>query len=741
MKQTEKTTVPILGMSCAACAASIESIARAQNGVLSADVNYATQSLKLEYKSDIVKLEQIQNAVKSFGYDLLVNKLNAKDQQEQSQLKNYQKLKRNLLCSILLTVPIVLIGMFFSDMLYANYTMLILTAPILLIFGNKFFVNAYKQAKHHQANMDTLVALSTGVAFCYSFFYTTYPQFWYNKGLHPHVYFESSAVIIVFVMSGKLLEKKAKSNTSSAVKNLIGLQPKNVNRITSNNIEEVPLEVIQINDLILVRPGEKIPVDGVLYEGESFVDESMLSGEPIPILKEAADEVFTGTINQKGSFKMIAHEVGETTLLSGIIRMVQEAQGSKAPIQKLVDKVAGIFVPIVLSIAILTIASWYVFDRPHAFSEGLMATISVLVIACPCALGLATPTAIVVGMGKGAANGILIKDATALELGYKINAIILDKTGTLTSGKPIVTDMIWSGFSSYNHSEAQSVLFTIEQSSEHPLASAIVTHLQKDPVQELRLTYFESITGKGVSAEFNDQKYRVGNVLFLDEYSINVHSDIALLAKKMQDDAKTVVYFSLNNEVIALIAIEDQLKINALATIAELKKMSIAIYMLSGDHENTVRSVAAKLNIENYHAGLLPHQKADFIKELQLKGQTVAMVGDGINDGQALAQADLSIAMGQGSAIAIDVAGITLISSDLSQIAKAIQLSKNTVRTIRQNLFWAFIYNVIGIPLAAGILYPVNGFLLNPMIAGAAMALSSVSVVLNSLHLKASKLN
>ena len=537
-------------------------------------------------------------------------------------------------------------------------------------------------------------------------------------------------------MLGKLLEENAKSNTSSAIKKLIGLQPKTVWLILPNAEKEIPLNEVQIGDNLLVRPGDKIPLDGEIYEGSSFVDESMISGEPIAIAKNKGDKVFAGTLNQKGSFRFKAEKVGGDTMLAQIIKLVQDAQGSKAPVQKLVDKIAGIFVPIVIGIAILTLLLWIIFGGEYAFTQGILAMVTVLVIACPCALGLATPTAIMVGMGKGAENGILIKDAEALELGHKVNVIILDKTGTITQGKPEVTELIWNGEQSENREHLSEILLSLEQQSEHPLAEAIVKYLRTNNVQSAQTKDFESITGKGVSAIFNDKKYLAGSHKLLKDANIAISASLENQVLELQKSAKTVIYFANTLEVLGIVAIADKIKEGSKNAISEFKNQGIEVYMLTGDNEHTASAVAAEVGINNFKAEVLPSDKADFVKHLQSTGKVVAMVGDGINDSQALAEADVSIAMGRGSDIAIDVAKITLVSSDLQQVPKALLLSKLTVRTIRQNLFWAFIYNLIGIPLAAGILYPFNGFLLNPMIAGAAMALSSVSVVANSLRLK-----
>ncbi|WP_131536582.1 heavy metal translocating P-type ATPase [Pedobacter nototheniae] len=739
-KNIETISLPVLGMSCAACAVSVESMIAAQPGVDKAEVNYATQSVKVLYHADQVQPVDFQKAIQSVGYDLILDVESGREKQEEVQRSNYESLKKRMIASSILTIPVVIIGMFLMDMPYANYIMLALTTPILFVFGKNFFINAYKQAKFGKANMDTLVALSTGIAYLFSVFNTFFPEFWHSRGLHPHVYFEAAAVVIVFIMLGKLLEESAKSNTSSAIKKLMGLQPKTVLLITKEGEKEIPLSEVHLGDQLLVRSGEKIPVDGLVFQGSSYVDESMISGEPVPVSKNKGDKVYAGTINQKGSFRFTAEKVGGETMLAQIIKMVQDAQGSKAPVQKLVDRIAGIFVPIVMAIALFTLMLWMLLGGENAFTQGMLAMVTVLVIACPCALGLATPTAIMVGIGKGAESGILIKDAEALELGYKVNAVILDKTGTLTKGKPEVTEMIWQkGFES-NKEKLMEVFFALEQQSEHPLAEAIVNYIKPQITNQVGVNNFNSITGKGVEANFEGTKYWAGSHKILKDQNISISDDLQQKADALQNEAKTVIYFANQDQVIAIVAIADQLKEKSTDAVKILQNMGIAVYMLTGDNQQTAAAVALQTGISNYKAEVLPSDKADFVKELQAQGKIVAMIGDGINDSHALAQADVSIAMGKGSDIAIDVAKITLVSSDLMMVPKALRLSKLTVRTIRQNLFWAFIYNLIGIPIAAGILYPINGFLLNPMIAGAAMALSSVSVVGNSLRLKFSNL-
>lgn len=741
VSQNDQTiSLPVLGMTCAGCAASVESVLGAQPGVDAAEVNYATQQVKVAYKASLVRPEQMQQALQAVGYDLILDQVSGREQQDDLQKLAYKNLKYRTICAIVLTLPVVILGMFFMDLPYANYIMLVLTAPVLFVFGKTFFVNAWKQAVNSRANMDSLVALSTGIAFLFSLFNTFFPEYWHSKGIHPHVYYEASAVVIVFIMLGKLLEENAKSNTSSAIKKLIGLQPSTVLLVSGNGTKEIPLAEVQVGDLLLVRAGDQIAVDGTVVSGSSYVDESMISGEPVPVLKEQGSDVFSGTINQKGSFNFRAEKVGSATLLSRIIQQVQEAQGSKAPVQKLADQIAGIFVPVVLFIAVCTLGVWLLFGGEYKLSQGLLAMVTVLVIACPCALGLATPTAIIVGIGKGAEQGILIRDAAALETAYKVNAVVLDKTGTITAGKPVVTGMVWSPTAENNREQLMNIFNTMEQSSSHPLAEAIVSYLKYSDSKSIHVTEFQNIVGMGVTACHAGKRYYSGNYKLITDHDIAIPAAFEESVSRYADKAETVVYLADEREVLAVVAIADQIKEGSKAAVAALQQQGISVYMLTGDNAGTASAVAKQVGIESYRSGMLPADKAAFISSLQGDKKIVAMIGDGINDSQALAQADVSVAMGKGSDIAIDVAGITLMSSDLRLVSRALRLSRLTVSAIRQNLFWAFIYNLIGIPLAAGILYPFNGFLLNPMIAGAAMALSSVSVVSNSLRLKLKKL-
>ena len=729
---TVKQSFPVLNMTCASCAISAESGVKYADGVVNAAVNFATARLSVEYLPNMTNPLALQKAVQSIGFDLLIED-EAKEQEtlEAIHEKKFRTLKNKTIWAILLSLPVVTIGMFFMDMPYGNEIMWFFATPVVLWLGKDFYINAWKQAKHRSANMDTLVALSTGIAYIFSVFNMIAPDFWHARGLHAHVYFEAAAVVIAFILLGKLLEEKAKGNTSSAIKKLMGLQPKTVMVIQSDGTEkQTAIEDVNAGNVILVKPGEKIAVDGIVKSGNSYVDESMLSGEPVPVLKIENEKVFAGTINQKGSFQFTAVKVGKETMLAQIIRMVQDAQGSKAPVQKLVDKIAGIFVPVVIGIALITFVLWIVLGGESGLVQGLLAAVTVLVIACPCALGLATPTAIMVGVGKGAENGILIKDAESLELAKKVNAIVLDKTGTITEGKPQVTGIKW-----LNEDETvKQILFSLEKQSEHPLAEAVVKHM--GGTAPVSLSTFESITGKGAKAGYNNENYWAGNRKLLLENNISITDELQLQADKWSEQSKTVIWFADSHQALAVLAISDKIKETSIEAIKQLQRMGIELYMLTGDNEATAKAIAQQTGIANYKAEVLPQHKADFVKKLQQEGKTVAMVGDGINDSTALATADVSIAMGKGSDIAMDVAKMTIISSDLSKISQAIRLSKQTVATIKQNLFWAFIYNLIGIPIAAGILFPINGFLLNPMFAGAAMALSSVSVVSNSLRLK-----
>lgn len=754
-KNLHKQTFPVTGMTCAACASSVETILQYTDGVHSAAVNFATNTVQVEW-DERINAEALGQALEDAGYGLILDSKDVNLTVQEEQSKKYSEVKKRTFLSGLLTLPVFILGMFFMDWEAGKWISMVVSIPVLFYFGRHFYINAWKQARHRKANMDTLVALSTGIAFIFSVFNTFFPEFWHARGIHPHVYYEAATVIVVFISFGKMLEERAKSQTGTTLKNLIGLQPKTLIRIQNGQTQEIKIEDVQLGDRILIKPGEKIPVDGEVQEGNSYIDESMISGEPVPLAKKAGDKVFAGTINQKGSLEILAEKVGASTLLSQIIQRVQEAQGSKAPVQKLVDKIAGIFVPVVIGIALLTFTIWIIFGSESAFSHALLAGVSVLVIACPCALGLATPTAIMVGVGKGAENQILIRDAESLEIAHQVNAIILDKTGTITAGKPAVVGVKWSligGKSSLTSTQEQSntthktappssesrgteILLALESKSEHPLAEAVVKFLKEKDIQPVQLENFESVTGKGVKGKFGEKTYFVGSKKLLTDNEIHIPTELEKEASSWSEKAQTVIWFAEESTTLAILGIQDQIKPSSKTAIEKLQNSGVEVYMLTGDNPHTAKTVAAEVGIDHFQAEVMPSDKADFVKSLQEKGKVVAMVGDGINDSEALAQADVSIAMGHGSDIAMDVAKITLINSDLEKIPQAFRLSHLTVNGVKQNLFWAFIYNVIGIPIAAGILYPINGFLLDPMIAGAAMAFSSVSVVLNSLRLK-----
>ncbi|MFL1683571.1 MULTISPECIES: heavy metal translocating P-type ATPase [Bacteroidales] len=734
----EKITVPVLEMSCAVCANNVENEVRSILGVDSATVNFAANTLTVSFDPKKTSLLQIKSAVQAIGYDLVIEENNREKIQEKAEKQHYQSIKKRTITAWILSIPLMGISMTIMHQNWANWVMLLLTLPILSFCGQSFYINAWKQLRHKSANMDTLVSLSTIIAFLFSLFNTIYPDFWTKRGLEPHVYYEAAGMIIAFVLLGKLMESKAKNNTSSAIKKLMGLQPQTAHLLTTEGEKEVPLNILKPGDLIRVKPGEKVPVDGIVFDGNSYVDESMISGEPIPVEKQSKDKVLAGTINQKGTFSITATQVGTQTILSQIVHMVQEAQGSKAPVQRIADKISSYFVPIVIIIAIITFIVWLLVGGNDFFSYALLSAVSVLVIACPCALGLATPTALMVGIGRGAENHILIKDAFALENLCKVNCIVLDKTGTITQGHPAVTAEIWL---QTPDTEMLSVLLSAEQKSEHPLALAMTDFLLKKEIQPISVTSFQSLTGQGITVEYNKNFFWVGSLKMAADQTTTFPESVKPVLKQWQNDGQSIVCYGKQNRILAIFALSDPIKESSKYAISSLQKKGIEIHLLTGDNRHTANSVALKLGIKNIQADALPSGKEEYIKTLQNKKKFVAMVGDGINDSQALARADVSIAMGKGTDIAMDVAMITLITSDLSLLSKAINLSRRTVRIIRENLFWAFIYNIIGIPIAAGLLYPICGILLNPMWASAAMAFSSVSVVLNSLRLKWIKIN
>jgi len=742
----QKDTFPVLDMSCAGCAMNVEKKVRSLPGVKEAAVNFAASTLLVEYDSAQISPYQIQAQVGAIGYRLIIPDENVQQKQDDAQRKSYKQMKTNVIVAWLFSVPLMIVSMAFMHWEPANWVMLLLVLPVIFFAGRNYYIRAWKMLRKKMVNMDTLISLSTIVAFLYSLFNTLFPSFFESRGIEVHVYYEAAGMILSFVLLGKFLEERAKNRTGSAIKGLMGLQPKTARVLVQGGSteKEVPVSMLQVGDLVLVRPGERIPVDGVVDEGLSYVDESMISGEPVPVEKQPGDKVLSGTINQRGSLTIKASQVGSGTVLAQIVRMVREAQGSKAPVQKIADKVSSIFVPVVINIAVVTFVLWMLIGGTAYFSMALLAAVSVLVIACPCALGLATPTALMVGIGKAAEKHILIKDAYALENMGKVNCVVLDKTGTLTKGKPEVETIFWTKIPSETE---KAVFLAGEMKSEHPLAEAIVQYLQQEDVTPVLLDRFESIPGKGIEFTFEGQQFRAGNLPFvlpqegapqagiLQAVPALDHS-IEKMVTSWQQEGKGVVFFGDSTRVLAVAALKDPVKETTFTALEQLGKMNIQVHMLTGDSSQTANSVATELGIEHVVSGVLPQEKEDYIRKLQDQGLFVAMVGDGINDSQALARAHVSIAMGKGTDIAMDVAQVTLTTSDLTLLSDAIKLSKDTVRIIRQNLFWAFIYNTLGIPIAAGILYPFTGLLLNPMWASAAMAFSSISVVLNSLRLR-----
>lgn len=747
-----KTNYPVLKLGCAACAARVAKALREVEGVAGADVNFATATATMEFDPAKTSPEALKAAVVAAGYDLVIEKdeEQAAKEAEEARLKELASLKKNALWAMVVAVPLLVLGMFFMHAPGVHYALWLLATPLLFWWGRGFFVRAWRGLLHKSANMDTLVAVSTGTAYVYSLIALFFPQLWTSRGMEPHVYFEASGVIIAFVLLGRLLEARAKAKTSAAIGQLMNLRPESVTLIGRDGSERtVPVAVVGKGDTLLVKPGGRIAVDGVVASGQSFVDESMLSGEPVAVEKKQGDKVFAGTINQKGSFTYRAERVGRNTTLAKIIALVRQAQGSKVPVQQLADKVAAVFVPAVMGIALVTLLAWTFLVPGGTFPQGLVSAVTVLVIACPCALGLATPTAIMVGIGKAARRGILIKDASALEIAGKVTDAVLDKTGTLTEGRPSVSDVAWSeGTGAESRRRLTEILIEMERRSEHPLAEAVTALADnpkaalgsdsKDIKQELNdteLENFEALPGRGLSAEIGGERYFAGNGALLSDNGITIDSVLKTAADRLTDEAKTLVWLAEGGEARCVVGISDRLRPTSREAVGKLEAMGVTVHLLTGDNASTAHAVARLTGISHMKSGVMPEDKADYVKHLRTLGHKVAMAGDGINDSAALAEADLGVAMGSGSDIAISVAGITLVGSDPLKIAEAIGISRRTIRIIRQNLFWAFFYNVIGIPVAAGVLIPVCGFALNPMLAGAAMALSSVSVVTNSLRL------
>jgi len=736
-----KTTISVGGMTCAACVRRVESALKAIDGVKGASVNLSTARATVIHEPDWAGVEALRHVVSDTGYEFLgVLGESPEDRVEAAQKRELKELKIKFSVGVFLSLVIFMGSMqhwFPWLRLIPRQVMLVclflLATPVVFWVGSRFFSGAFKAARQKTTDMNTLVAVGAFSAYLYSVLVTFLPQLFIGAGIAPHVYFDGAAMIITLILLGRLLEAKAKGKTSMAIKRLMGLKPKTARVMREDKEIDIPIEAVIKGDLVLVRPGEKIPTDGVIVSGSSSIDESMLTGESIPVSKEAGSEVFGATLNKTGSFTFRAAKVGAETALAQIIRLVEEAQGSKAPIQRVADKVASIFVPVVFGVAVLTFFIWYFFVPEPIFSRALLNFVSVLIIACPCAMGLATPTAVMVGTGLGAENGILIKGGESLERAYKLTTIVFDKTGTLTKGEPEVTDVL-TAVGMEEH-DILKMTVSIEAASEHPLAQAIIEKGHQEQVSPDPVEDFEALSGLGARAVLNGKKCVLGNLRLMEKEAVAMNG-FDQKAKRLASEAKTCVFVAEADRVIGLLALSDMPKASARTAVSSLKDMGLRVAMITGDNEKTAQAVADAVGIEQILAEVLPGDKADEIKRLQAQGQVVAMVGDGINDAPALTTADIGIAIGAGTDVAMEASDITLIKDDLRSVPSAIRLSFQTMRIIKQNLFWAFFYNSLGIPIAAGALYPFFGILLNPVFAAAAMAMSSVSVVSNSLRLR-----
>lgn len=734
----KKQTYNVEGMTCAACANSVNSILQSQEGVNKAQVNFADESVFIDFDDDVITEKQLGKAVKAIGYNLGKPVNDNNSEKDERLTKRFRSLRIKMIIAVSLSIPVFILSMFFPPITaWENYLLMILSLPVIFYSGVEFYINAWKKAMHGTTNMDTLVAMGTGIALLFSIFNTIYPEFLLSRGLEPDVYFESAVVIITLILLGRYWEERSKNRASSAIRELIGLKPDNVTKIVDGSHIEVKTSDVNPGDVLLVKPGHKIPVDGYIKKGKSYIDESMLSGEPVPLYKSNDDEVYTGTVNQKGSLEVVAEKTGSETVLSQMIRMVREAQGQKPKVQKLADQIASIFVPVVIVIALITFGIWMLWGPEPRITYAFITLLSVLIIACPCALGLATPTALMVGAGKGAKNGILIRNVDSLEKAHKATTLVIDKTGTITHGKTEVAEATWLGEMT---DDDLAAVKSIEQHSEHPLAAAVNQYLKINGtlpgIQE-----FNTITGKGVEAKVAGNFWLIGNERLMKEHNIKPNEQTIDKANHWAEQASTVIYIAKNDGLKGLMAIKDSIKSSSTTAIEKLKKKGLQIMLLTGDKEQTAKAVADQTGIDQFRSSLLPHDKAEFIRKLQQNGEVVIMAGDGINDAESLAAADIGFAMATGTDIAMESADITLVHSDLLHLNTAINLARMTRKKIRQNLFWAFFYNILAIPVAAGILFPFTGFLLNPMIAAGAMAMSSVSVVSNSLRLQNAKIS
>ena len=742
----DNLTLKLQGMSCASCASSVEQAIKSVPGVIECNVNFGMEQVSIKYDSHKTSLATIQEAVDAAGYkalplpEMAANEDDADRKNRQAKSQNlHQKLWISGIISILLLVGGIpaMTGLhlpFIPAWLHNFWLQLVLTAPVQFWCGKSFYVGAWKSLKRRVATMDTLIALGTSAAYFYSVFVTFFPDFFTAQGLTPSVYYEVAASVIALILLGKTLENRAKGETSEAIRKLMGLQAKTARILRNGKELEVPLAEVEIGDIVQVRPGEQIPVDGEVIEGYSTIDEAMVTGESLPVKKQVGDEVIGATINKTGSFKFRTTRIGKDTFLAQIVKMVQDAQGSKAPIQKLADEVTGWFVPAVIAVALATFIVW--FNATGNLTMATVTMVEVLIIACPCALGLATPTAVMVGTGKGAENGILIKGAESLELAQKIQIIVLDKTGTLTEGKPTVTDFVTiKGTANSNELQLLKLAASVEKNSEHPLGEAVVRYARSQEVSLTDVKEFEAIAGSGVRGIVAEKSIALGTLRWMQELGCDTEY-LELRARALESASKTVFWIAVDGKIEAIMGIADALKSSSTQAVKALQKLGLEVVMLTGDNRATAESIAHSAGIDRVFAEVRPDQKVAQIKALQAQGKIVAMVGDGINDAPALAIADVGIAIGTGTDVAIAASDITLISGDLQGIVTAIQLSRATMRNIRENLFFAFIYNIAGIPIAAGILYPIFGWLLNPIIAGGAMAFSSFSVLTNALRLR-----
>ncbi|MFH0978620.1 MAG: heavy metal translocating P-type ATPase [Candidatus Woesearchaeota archaeon] len=728
----QKTEFQVSGMHCASCAAIIDRALQKTPGVLKSNVNYANANALVVFDESKVDEHALIQTIKRAGYGAETVGANTAVAQEERQRYEYQLTKAYFYFGLLFAIPAFIIGMvlmwFGIDIPYKGFILLLLATPVQFVVGWQFYRGAFHALRNKTANMDTLIAVGTSAAYFYSLYAVLFEP-------TLEQYFEISAILITLVMMGKLLEARAKGKTSEAIKKLMSIAPKTARIIRNGKESVVDIEEVRLADIIVIKPGDRIPVDGKLVDGNSSVDESMVTGESIPVEKRKGDFVYAGTINKNGSFRFSATKVGKDTTLSRIIQLIREAQGTKAPIQRFADMISAYFVPIVIGLALLNFGVWLLLMH-SSISFALITSVAVLVIACPCALGLATPTAIMVGVGKGAQNGILIRGGEALETAQKLKYIVLDKTGAITKGTPELTDI--TPFSNNSPDYVLSLAASLEKDSEHPLADAIVKAAAQKKLRTSALKGFKATPGMGVSGKVQGKQVYLGNQKLMHNFGIPTAS-VDRQAVALEQEGKTVMFVAVGKKIIGLVAVADSVKDNSAKAITALKSLGLQVYMITGDNERTAKAVASRVGITNVFAGVLPEDKVNYVKELQKKGK-VAMVGDGINDAPALAQADIGIAMGSGTDVAMETGNIVLMKNDLLDVPRAIRLSKLTMSKIRQNMFWALIYNTLGIPVAAGLLYPFTGWLLSPVIAGAAMALSSVSVVTNSLLLKAKRI-